>query len=177
LPRFVSPQHWFAGNGGLSRVVYFADVCRTHRRLLDPESALANRVFDVHRDRLVLDLVLDLDALDALDLDLDALGALGALDLDALDLDALDLDALDTLDLDALDLDRRFDRVASRVAPRVGIFPFFFFCFSLAPPPFFFIALGVTNRMPAPLSQCTQVHSGALSAPRGSCATPTRPCT
>ena len=40
LPFFVAPRHWFAGNGGLPRVVYFAEVCLTHRR----------RVFDLEAD-------------------------------------------------------------------------------------------------------------------------------
>ena len=37
LPRLVSPQHWFAGNGGLPRFGYFADVCLAHPRDLVPD--------------------------------------------------------------------------------------------------------------------------------------------
>jgi hypothetical protein len=32
LPRFVIPQHWFAGNAGLSRLVYLADHCLAQPR-------------------------------------------------------------------------------------------------------------------------------------------------
>lgn len=102
LPFFVSPQHWFAGNGGLSRVVYFADVCRTHRPLRAPDLALASLVLDV-------DLVLDLDAaLEALDraapLDREAREALEARDArEALDFDREALEAL-ALDCEALSL-------------------------------------------------------------------------
>ena len=32
LPRFVIPQHWFAGNAGLSRLVYLADRCLAQPR-------------------------------------------------------------------------------------------------------------------------------------------------
>ena len=37
LPRLVCPQHWFAGNGGLPRIAYFADVCLAHPRDLVPD--------------------------------------------------------------------------------------------------------------------------------------------
>ena len=37
LPRLVFPQHWFAGSGGLSRFVYFADVCLAQPRDLVPD--------------------------------------------------------------------------------------------------------------------------------------------
>ena len=52
LPLFVSPQHWFAGNGGLPRVVYLADVCLTHRPLRDPDLALGRLVLDAALGRL-----------------------------------------------------------------------------------------------------------------------------
>lgn len=52
LPFFVSPQHWFAGNGGLPRVVYLADVCLTHRPLRDPDLALGRLVLDAALGRL-----------------------------------------------------------------------------------------------------------------------------
>jgi hypothetical protein len=55
LPLFVSPRHWFAGNGGLPRVVYRAEVCLTHRPLRDPELDL------LVLDLLVLDAALGLD--------------------------------------------------------------------------------------------------------------------
>lgn len=55
LPRLVCPQHWFAGNGGLPRFVYFADVCLAHPRDLVP-------------DVLALDFDLeDLDVVEVLD--------------------------------------------------------------------------------------------------------------
>ena len=61
FPLLVAPQHWFAGNGGLFRVVYFAEVCRTHRDIgLDLDLDLA-RDLDVARD-VGLGLGLDIDA-------------------------------------------------------------------------------------------------------------------
>jgi hypothetical protein len=70
LPTIFRPRHWFAGNGGLFRDVYFAVVCSSHDFVF---------CFDF----------LEVDFFDFLDVDFDfeafgafeALGALGALGL------------------------------------------------------------------------------------------------
>jgi hypothetical protein len=74
LPLFVSPQHWFAGNGGLPRVVYLAEVCLT-QPLRDPDLDL------LALDLLALVALAALAALVALAA-LAALAALCLLDLD-----------------------------------------------------------------------------------------------
>jgi hypothetical protein len=112
LPFLVSPQHWFAGYGGLSRDVYFADVCFVQRGR-DPDLALAILVLDVVLVLdfgLVLDLVLDVDVLDLV-----------------LDVDVLDFGPPDVLLVPSLALVRVVLALFDLIGIFLTLFPFFLF--------------------------------------------------
>jgi len=75
LPTIFRPRHWFAGNGGLFRDVYFAVVCSSHDFVFCFDFLEVDFCFDF----------LDVDFFDFLDVDFgfealglfEALGALG----------------------------------------------------------------------------------------------------
>ena len=139
LPTIFRPRHWFAGNGGLFRDVYFAVVCSSHD--------FAFVFFDVLEVDFCFDF-LDVDFFDFLDVDFDfdfgfgfealglfdALGALGLFEGREADLTLGLLEALDfRTDIDfgfgfGLDFDFGAERAPDLLdfaETRTGIWVFF----------------------------------------------------